>query len=162
MARSDPQVNIRMPQELKDRLELATATTNRSLNGEILERLEQSFDGPVKQSEVELLLQKLSERDDMTEQVAARDRLLAVTGIYLRLMTDRVATSSDRASTQMVELVGSYADCLAQSDFDGALKVVLEMVRAGTAAGILDEEGQLKPEFAHLKPTLPRGRKSKK
>ncbi|KAA1013049.1 Arc family DNA-binding protein [Paraburkholderia panacisoli] len=46
MARSDPQVNIRMPQELKDRLEAATTETNRSLNGEILERLERSFDAP--------------------------------------------------------------------------------------------------------------------
>lgn len=43
MARSDPQVNIRMPQALKERLEAASAETNRSLNGEIVARLEQSF-----------------------------------------------------------------------------------------------------------------------
>lgn len=46
MARTDPQVNIRMPQELKDRLEMASIETNRSLNGEIIERLERSFAQP--------------------------------------------------------------------------------------------------------------------
>ncbi|MCM2546214.1 Arc family DNA-binding protein [Burkholderia glumae] len=40
MARSDPQVNIRMPQAMKDRLEAMRARSNRSLNGEILARLE--------------------------------------------------------------------------------------------------------------------------
>lgn len=44
MARTDPQVNIRMPAELKERLEAASAETNRSLNGEIVARLEGSLD----------------------------------------------------------------------------------------------------------------------
>ncbi|MFM0405219.1 Arc family DNA-binding protein [Paraburkholderia dipogonis] len=43
MARSDPQVNIRMPAELKERLESARIETKRSLNSEIVERLERSL-----------------------------------------------------------------------------------------------------------------------
>lgn len=44
MARNDPQVNIRMPQALKEKLEAASAEMNRSLNGEIIDRLEASFE----------------------------------------------------------------------------------------------------------------------
>ncbi|MEM5371372.1 Arc family DNA-binding protein [Paraburkholderia azotifigens] len=44
MARSDPQVNIRMPPELKEKLEAASGESNRSLNGEIIARLERSFE----------------------------------------------------------------------------------------------------------------------
>jgi predicted DNA-binding protein len=58
MARSDPQVNIRMPQALKERLESATIETNRSLNGEIVARLEESFEdrmGPMDLSEKSLI-----------------------------------------------------------------------------------------------------------
>jgi hypothetical protein len=46
MARSDPQVNIRMPPELKERLEASSAESNRSLNGEIIARLERSYEQP--------------------------------------------------------------------------------------------------------------------
>jgi hypothetical protein len=43
MARSDPQVNIRMPADLKEKLEAVLPETNRSLNAEIVHRLESSF-----------------------------------------------------------------------------------------------------------------------
>jgi hypothetical protein len=52
MARSDPQVNIRMPQALKDKLEAASGDASRSLNSEIVTRLEESFED--RQSTVEL------------------------------------------------------------------------------------------------------------
>ena len=44
MARTDPQVNIRMPQALKERLEEMCIESKRSLNSEIVERLEASLD----------------------------------------------------------------------------------------------------------------------
>lgn len=43
MARSDPQVNIRMPAELKGKIESSAEVTGRSLNGEIIARLEASL-----------------------------------------------------------------------------------------------------------------------
>ncbi len=155
MARSDPQVNIRMPQELKDRLEVATVATNRSLNGEIIARLQSSFDGPVKQSEVEELLQKLNERDDVAQQIAARDHLLSITGVYLRLVVDRVEKSDDALSNHLMDLTGRYADCIVHADFGAAFQVAMELVKVGSQVGILDEHGQVKPEFEHLKPELP-------
>lgn len=44
MARTDPQVNIRMPARLKERLESARDESKRSLNSEIVERLERSLE----------------------------------------------------------------------------------------------------------------------
>lgn len=43
MARDDPQINIRLPAGLKDRLERSAAINNRSTTAEIVERLNRSF-----------------------------------------------------------------------------------------------------------------------
>ncbi len=42
MARNDPQINIRLPAELKERMELAAKEQNRSTTAEIVSRLEES------------------------------------------------------------------------------------------------------------------------
>lgn len=43
MSRTDPQVNFRMPQELRDKLEAASKANKRTLTAEIVARLQQSF-----------------------------------------------------------------------------------------------------------------------
>lgn len=43
MARTDPQLNFRIPAELRERLEAAAKENNRSLTGELIARLESSF-----------------------------------------------------------------------------------------------------------------------
>jgi predicted HicB family RNase H-like nuclease len=44
MARRDPQFNVRIPAELKQAIEDAAKENNRSINSEIVYRLQQSFD----------------------------------------------------------------------------------------------------------------------
>ena len=44
MARTDPQLNFRCPQELRDKLEQAAANKKRSLTSEVVARLERSFE----------------------------------------------------------------------------------------------------------------------
>lgn len=44
MARTDPQLNIRIPIELKEKLEGAAKKSGRSTTSEIIKRLEASFD----------------------------------------------------------------------------------------------------------------------
>ncbi len=46
MARSDPQINLRISAELKERIEAAATANKRSMNAEIAERLEESFRAP--------------------------------------------------------------------------------------------------------------------
>lgn len=43
MARTDPQVNFRMPAELKEKLQQAADQNNRTLSQEVVIRLEQTF-----------------------------------------------------------------------------------------------------------------------
>lgn len=43
MARTDPQTNIRLPLELKERLGVAARANKRTMNAEIVQRLEASF-----------------------------------------------------------------------------------------------------------------------
>jgi len=43
MARTDPQFNLRVPQELKQQVENAARESGRSINAEAVFRLEQSF-----------------------------------------------------------------------------------------------------------------------
>ena len=43
MARTDPQVNFRIPADLADRLKEAAAANNRTLTAELVHRLESSF-----------------------------------------------------------------------------------------------------------------------
>lgn len=43
MARNDPQVNLRMPADLKERLDAAAQENKRSLTAEVVERLESTF-----------------------------------------------------------------------------------------------------------------------
>jgi predicted DNA-binding protein len=145
MARSDPQVNIRMPQELKDRLEIATGATNRSLNGEIVERLERSFEGPVKQSEVEDLLRALSERDERAGKIAARDHLISLTAVFLRLVIERLPKGADEISNRLMGMAQKYANHVVHGDLDGAVKVAVELVDLGVQFGVLhgDESGEV-------------------
>lgn len=45
MARSDPQLNFRIPAELRELLDAAARDNNRSLTGELIARLQSTFDG---------------------------------------------------------------------------------------------------------------------
>jgi molybdopterin converting factor small subunit len=44
MARTDPQINLRVPANLKKKIELIAIENSRSTNAEVVQRLEQSFE----------------------------------------------------------------------------------------------------------------------
>ncbi|EHU1405599.1 DNA-binding protein [Acinetobacter nosocomialis] len=65
MSRADPQINIRVPTELKKEIEHAAIENSRSLNAEVVHRLQQSLSsGRVNKSELttEELMEELSSR----------------------------------------------------------------------------------------------------
>ena len=66
MARIDPQINVRVAAEFKKKLEHAAIENGRSLNAEVVHRLEQSFDQGQSSEETSLLYQKI---DKLTERV---------------------------------------------------------------------------------------------
>lgn len=70
MARDDPQINLRIPGALKDRLDDASAQNKRSLTAEVVARLEESF----RESAAEVLSQQVDDRtlDLFADTVAGR------------------------------------------------------------------------------------------
>lgn len=64
MSREDPQLKIRLPLELKEKITQSAADYGRSINSEVVARLEQSFEPEVKVSEtLEFELMKRSYLD---------------------------------------------------------------------------------------------------
>ncbi len=43
MSRDDPQLKLRLPQQLKDKVDQAAKDSGRSINAELVQRIEQSF-----------------------------------------------------------------------------------------------------------------------
>lgn len=52
MSREDPQLRIRLPFELKEKIESQAKSNNRSMNAEIVQRLEESFADEIQQDDV--------------------------------------------------------------------------------------------------------------
>lgn len=79
MARTDPQLNFRIPAELKARLEDAAVKNQRTLTGELIARLEQSFDTrdtDLAQDTVGAMLKSLSMTITHAEHLAKRLELI--------------------------------------------------------------------------------------
>lgn len=79
MARSDPQLNFRIPLELREKLESAAKENNRSLTGELVARLEQSFetrDTDIAQDTVGAMLKSLKMTITHAETLAKRLELI--------------------------------------------------------------------------------------
>lgn len=100
MARSDPQLNFRIPAELRDRLEAAAGENKRSLTSELVGRLEASFErvhrtqveaaGPTREQLqrriTELERQATSNHDAMISVALVRDLL----ALGVRRLADRM------------------------------------------------------------------------
>ena len=64
MARHDPQVNFRIPAELKEQLDQSAKDNNRTLTSELVTRLADSFSGNISDSDISKKLDLIIERLD--------------------------------------------------------------------------------------------------
>ncbi len=69
MAREEPKVNIRLPQELKDKLHALAAKNKRSVNAEMVAAIERAVAGLGSDAEIERLKR---EREDVAQEVLRR------------------------------------------------------------------------------------------
>lgn len=69
MSREDPQLRIRLPIELKEKIEEAAKANNRSMNAEIVKRLDSSFMSEISEDEV------ISAKDALQIAFNAKDAL---------------------------------------------------------------------------------------
>lgn len=78
MARTDPQINIRVPEQLKKDIEIASIENGRSINTEVVFRLVESFESTKDNLEnipTEKLMKELASRLDGF-QISANDGLV--------------------------------------------------------------------------------------
>ncbi|MBD1404224.1 Arc family DNA-binding protein [Leclercia adecarboxylata] len=80
MSREDPQLRIRLPIELKVKIELSAKENNRSMNAEIVQRLERSYLADLPEDEV------LSAQDVINIAANAKDELSNI--IFRRTFTE--------------------------------------------------------------------------
>lgn len=86
MARTDPQINFRMPQRLRDALDSAMGVSGRSLTAEIVERLEGSFRSEVTEDWLRrAYLRELEQNEWLKQRLLAADPEYAEQ--YRNLMT---------------------------------------------------------------------------
>ena len=75
MARNDPQVNFRIPSDLKDKLDLAARENGRTLTAELILRLESTFEKDDQFQDILARLEKLEEALEYFEsEQSSQDR----------------------------------------------------------------------------------------
>lgn len=85
MARSDPQFNLRVPVELKQKVEDAAKESGRSINAEAVYRLEQSFEiSHSSTEETSLLYQKIDKLTERVLELSAESREMRM--LYVEAM----------------------------------------------------------------------------
>ncbi|VTU37153.1 Arc family DNA-binding protein [Variovorax sp. PBL-E5] len=96
MARNDPQVNLRMSAEMKDKLDAAAVSNKRSLTAEIVERLDRSFtEGP------DLTMALTAAQLDAAHQAVQAD-FLKLELISLAEMAEAMLERADREKFKVV------------------------------------------------------------
>lgn len=118
MARDDPQVNVRLPVGMREKITALAKENNRSANAEIVARLQGSFDMPANGVELDQYTRK-----DIEE--VARDRNISfeeAMHIVLRAGLDRnapgvlyVRLSGNMTSKQMMEAIRESAQFLPEN-----------------------------------------------
>lgn len=113
MARTDPQVNIRMQAELKAQLEAAAAFSGRSLNSEIVERLMSTFSTP----SVQISL----------KTIETQNGLISLLGKYLKMMAS-LAKSGNPDRLEQILLIEALAETLEHGDYEASAEVTGTML----------------------------------
>ena len=110
MSREDPQLRIRLPVELKEKIEDSAKANNRSMNAEIVQRLDGSFLAEVSDDEV------ISAEEAIQIVSKARDELSAI--IFKRTFSEINKKVRIGHTTFHIHLDDLELDGLIDEDFD--------------------------------------------
>lgn len=125
MARTDPQINVRIPQQLRDFLDAAIATSGNSLTAEIVERLEQSS-----QLQEDLLRSR--------QEVLSLQKSLAIAAAAVDTATTQMqatAQTREEGNAVLEELIGLYV-----SEKVRVARSLEELIESYKARGALTAE----------------------
>lgn len=116
MSREDPQMKIRLPADLKDQIEAASKQSGRSMNSEIVARLDESFQAPMR-----------AEEQAFQEGFESASLRIEVERLREQLHAERMQKFEDRASADTVgkmleklpaELASQYGLHLYRAELD--------------------------------------------
>lgn len=139
MARTDPQVNFRMPQALRDELERASRLNNRTLSAEIVARLQQSFEPTTRlhQSFVSLadsgaLQQQL---DTATKSLRLHENAMLIMHGLLRAVLREIPPEMDESTT--LQIIKSFLRASDEQSMEQARKAWDELMATGDPTVLL-------------------------
>lgn len=124
---TDPQYKLRMPAGLKERIELAAQANNRSMNAEIVSRLEASFSlmlftGEAKEKgiEIESLLHKIEMLERIIsikeETISYMKEARETRREHAELVLAAVQAASRGAPAALNEIIAHFAEASAADD----------------------------------------------
>ena len=102
MKQTDPQYKLRLPNELKDRVESAAKESGRSMNAEIVSRLEASFADAEPPAGPTLEILKLGKKQKESFQMSIKRTIDLEQGAspeHLRLLSSMLAAAQEELAT---------------------------------------------------------------
>lgn len=78
MARNDPQMNLRVPMELKEKIEKAAFQNGRTITAEAIQRLERSFENNISDSMVLKYMKAVEEKNVLAQRQLDISNMLMV------------------------------------------------------------------------------------
>lgn len=131
---------LRMQPDLRERMEAAAKESGRSLNAEIVARLEQGGGN----EEAEQLRSRLQATENL---LSATNRMLSLLAYYLARCAERVPRDSEDTK-RLMDNIGLMADGLQRGDFAAGIVPLKEIIELGKELGIINPEtGKAYPEY---------------
>ncbi|MGE8690908.1 MAG: Arc family DNA-binding protein [Achromobacter sp.] len=133
-------ITLRIPRDLHARLEAEAAATSKSMNAEIIGRVEDSFqprdDGaelkPVLQATVALL-------DHKDAVIASHQRLIQLMGFYIGELAGRVQDSSPE-TLALMRFIQNFGRSMAEGKMRDAADHVRDIVEMGEEMGLIGND----------------------
>lgn len=120
MAKNDVQVNFRMPQELREKLQGSAESNNRTITSEIVARLQSSFEIAEKfsgfQEEMEALSSIAETIQKMDKAIERRDHVIQALGAQVALLAELSALGQPRHEGVLAEM-SSIGEAYRDLDF---------------------------------------------
>lgn len=139
MSREDPQMKIRLTLDLKERIEAAAKTAGRSMNAEIIARLQQSFEPTIRQhqsfvslADPEALQQQL---DTATKSLRLHENAMLIMHGLLRAVLMEIPPEMGESTT--LQIIKSFLRASDEQSMEQARKAWDELMSASDPTVLL-------------------------
>lgn len=130
MSRQDPQFKLRMTEELRDQIAEAAKASNRSMNAEIIARLDASFEPAASKAAAG------SEVDVLHTILLSTNGLLHVSAHYLKELLERLPAGQE--DELFLSHIRNFAEHLHADNLPAAAENLQDMIALGLRIGAID------------------------